>query len=312
MRDEWLQVLLRRAPLELLRDAVDITVVAYAIYRILLLVRGTRAAQVGQGLLLIAVVYAISQRLELITTFTLLDRSLTSFLVFVVVIFQADIRRALMRVGDRPFFLRWRKPVDAPAVEEVIAAAEGLAARHIGALFVFERDASVDDFVSQCTNLDAELSTALLFTIFLPSQDNPLHDGAVIIRNGRIAAAGAVLPLTSSGTLERQLGTRHRAALGISEETDAAVVVVSEERGEISLCFNGNIVRGLDAKTARQALYGVLYSKRQAAALLREAGQAEREGRTSRRPPPPPPRSGVRPVPKGEGEQGPRAGGDER
>ena len=144
MRDEWLQVLLRRAPLELLRDAVDITVVAYAIYRILLLVRGTRAAQVGQGLLLIAVVYAISQRLELITTFTLLDRSLTSFLVFVVVIFQADIRRALMRVGDRPFFLRWRKPVDAPAVEEVIAAAEGLAARHIGALFVFERDASVE------------------------------------------------------------------------------------------------------------------------------------------------------------------------
>lgn len=126
-----------------------------------------------------------------------------------------------MRVGDRPFFLRWRKPVDAPAVEEVIAAAEGLAARHIGALFVFERDASVDDFVSQCTNLDAELSTALLFTIFLPSQDNPLHDGAVIIRNGRIAAAGAVLPLTtSSSSLDRRpLGhTPPRGARGISEE----------------------------------------------------------------------------------------------
>jgi uncharacterized protein (TIGR00159 family) len=297
MHADWLRVILRRAPLELLRDVVDITVVAYAIYRILLLVRGTRAAQVGQGLLLIAVVYAISQRLELITTFTLLDRSLTSFLVFVVVIFQADIRRALMRVGDRPFFLRWRKPVDAPAVEEVIAAAEGLAQRRIGALFVFERDASVDDFVSQCTIIDAELSTALLFTVFLPS----------------VAAAGAVLPLTSNGALDRQLGTRHRAALGISEETDAAVVVVSEERGEISLCFNGNIVRGLDAQTARQALYGVLYSKRQAAALLREAVQPAREGRKSLRPPPPPPpRSGVRPVPKDAPEAAPRASGDDR
>ncbi len=309
MHAEWLRVIQGRAPLELLRDAVDILVVAYAIYRILLLVRGTRAAQVGQGLVLLAVVYAISQWLHLTTTFTLLDRSLTSFLVFVVVIFQADIRRALMRVGDRPFLSRWRKPVDAPAMEEVIAAAEDLAQRRVGALFVFEREASVDDFVTQCTHLDAEISTELLFTLFLPSQDNPLHDGAVIIRNGRIAAAGAVLPLTNSGALDRQLGTRHRAALGISEETDAAVVVVSEERGEISLCFNGNIVRGLDAQTTRQALYGVLYSKRQVAALMREAGLGDRDGRTSRVPPPP--RSGVRPVPTDDAEPPTRASGDE-
>lgn len=311
MHADWFTQLFRRAPLELLRDALDITVVAYAIYRILLLVRGTRAAQVGQGLLLIAVVYAISQRLELITTYTLLDRSLTSFLVFVVVIFQADIRRALMRVGDRPFLLRWRKPVDAPAVEEVLVAAEALARRRIGALVVFERDASVDDFVSQCINLDAELSSALLLAVFVPSKDNALHDGAVIIRNGRVAAAGAVLPLTSNGALDRQLGTRHRAALGISEETDAAVIVVSEERGEISLCFSGNIVRGLDAQTARRALYGVLYTKRQAAALLREADQHEREGRASRVPPPvSAPRPTTRPPTRDEGAA-PRAGGDE-
>lgn len=303
---EWLRAIAARPPLELLRDAVDVLVVAYAVYRILLLVRGTRAAQVGQGLLLLAVVYAISQWLQLTTTFALLDRSLTSFLVFMVVIFQADIRRALMRVGDRPFLSRWRKPVDAPAMEEVIAAAEDLAQRRVGALFVFERDASVDDFVTQSTHLDAEISTELLFTIFLPSQDNPLHDGAVIIRNGRIAAAGAVLPLTNSGALDRQLGTRHRAALGISEETDAAVVVVSEERGEISLCFNGNIVRGLDAQTTRQALYGVLYSKRQVAALMREAEQVEiRASRV-----PPAPRSGVRPVPTDDSEPPTRAGGD--
>ena len=125
MRLEALLNAARHAPLEVLRDAFDILVVAYAVYRILLLVRGTRAAQVGQGLLLLAVVYAISQRLELVTTFTLLDRSLSSFLVFMVVIFQADIRRALMRVGDRPFLWRWRKPVDAGAVEaagDIVAA----------------------------------------------------------------------------------------------------------------------------------------------------------------------------------------------
>lgn len=305
MHAEWLRALLRRSPLELLRDAVDILVVAYAIYRILLLVRGTRAAQVGQGLVLLAIVYAISQWLQLTTTFTLLDRSLTSFLVFMVVIFQADIRRALMRVGDRPFLSRWRKPSDAPAMQEVIDAAEDLAQRRVGALFVFERDASVDDFVTQSTHLDAEISTELLLTIFLPSQDNPLHDGAVLIRNGRIAAAGAVLPLTNAGALDRQLGTRHRAALGISEETDAAVVVVSEERGEISLCFNGNIVRGLDAQTTRQALYGVLYSKRQVAALMREAGEQERAARGAAQP-----RSGVHPVPTSEPTGPTEAGGD--
>ncbi len=309
MRLEALLNAARHAPLEVLRDAFDILVVAYAVYRILLLVRGTRAAQVGQGLLLLAVVYAISQRLELVTTFTLLDRSLSSFLVFMVVIFQADIRRALMRVGDRPFLWRWRKPVDAGAVEEVISAAEVLAQRRIGALFVFEREANIDEFVSQSTALDAEVSTTLLFTLFLPTHDNPLHDGAVVLRNGRVAMAGAVLPLTNSGALDRQLGTRHRAALGISEETDAVVVVVSEERGEISLCFNGNIVRGLDEKTTRQALYGVLYSKRQVAALRRDADQAERPVRTSRVPPPPP-KSGVHLLPTEGGDEGGRSGSE--
>ena len=152
------------------------------------------------------------------------------------------------------------------------------------------------------------MSTALLFTLFLPTHDNPLHDGAVVLRNGRIALAGAVLPLTSSSGLDRQLGTRHRAALGISEETDAVVIVVSEERGEISLCFNGNIVRGLDAQTMRQALYGVLYSKRQVAALRRDADQAERPTRISRVPPAP--KSGVHPMPtEGDGDP-PRAGGE--
>lgn len=283
MRDWFLPLFGPRPPLEFLRDFVDVVVVAWALYRLLLLLRGTRAMQVGFGLVLIALVYVASQRLGLTTTYTLLDRFLGSFLMLVVVIFQADIRRALMRVGHQPFFFRWRKSEDTGSIEEVIHATASLAQRNIGALIVFEREASLSDFVTQATPIDAELTRELLYTLFLPGYENPLHDGAVVLRNGRVALAGGFLPLTGSASLERQLGTRHRAALGISEETDAVVVVVSEERGEVSLCFNGNIVRDLDRDSLRRALYGLFYSKRRAAALLREVGRIE-SGRQSRLP----------------------------
>lgn len=275
-----------RALIEVLRDLLDIALVTYAVYRTLLLFRGTRAMQVAQGLVLLALVYLASQRLGLATAYMLLDRFLTSLLLVVVVIFQGDIRRALMRVGNRTFFFRWRKSDDSRALEEVVLAATELAKRRIGALMVFEREAALDDFVHHGTALDAEVSQELLFTIFLPGHQNPLHDGAVVIRNARVASAGGILPLTAKAGLDRSFGTRHRAALGISEETDAVVVVVSEERGEISLCFNGNIIRDLDATSLRQALFGLFYSKRRAAALLRNDDPAERMSRI-----PPPPRA---------------------
>lgn len=274
-----------RGLVEVLRDLVDIAVVAYAVYRMLLLFRGTRAMQVAQGLVLLALVYFASQRLGLATAYMLLDRFLASLLLVVVVIFQGDIRRALMRVGHRSFFFRWRKSDDTHAVEEVAHAAAQLAERRIGALMVFEREAALDEFVHHGTSLDAEVTQELLFAIFLPGHQNPLHDGAVVIRNARVATAGGILPLTGNTGLDRNLGTRHRAALGISEETDAVVVVVSEERGEISLCFNGNIIRDLDASSLRQALFGLFFSKRRAAALIRDEESADRQ---SRIPPPPP------------------------
>lgn len=264
-----------RSPLLILRDVVDVGVVAYVIYLLLLLLRGTRAMQVGLGLGVVVVVYLLAQRLGLATAYGLLDRFLASFLLLVVVIFQSDIRRALMRVGDRPLFLRWRKDAETDAVEEVIGACTLLAQRRIGALVVFERDASLEDFVAQGTVLDAAVTRELLYTVFLPGYENPLHDGALILRNARVWKAGAFLPLTNNPSLDRAMGTRHRAALGISEETDAVVVIVSEERGQISLCFSGNIVRGLDAQTLRQALYGLFYPKRRAAALLKTATQRE-------------------------------------
>ena len=226
-----------RSLVAVLRDLLDISVVAYAVYRMLLLFRGTRAMQVAQGLVLLALVYFASQRLGLATAYMLLDRFLASLLLVVVVIFQGDIRRALMRVGHRSWFFRWRKNDDTRALEEVALAAMQLATRRIGALVVFERDASLDGFVSHGTPLDAEVSQELLYTLFLPGHQNPLHDGAVVIRNARVAIAGGILPLTNTSLKDRTLGTRHRAALGISEETDAVVVVVSEERGEVSMCF---------------------------------------------------------------------------
>ncbi len=288
MIEGLLGLLAVRSPWAVLRDAVDVTLVAYAIYRILLFMRGTRAMQVGKGLLLLLVVYVVAERLGLVTAYTLLDRSLASLLLVVVVIFQSDIRRALMRVGNQPFFLRWRRQEETGAVEEVVQAAQSLAHRRVGALIVFERDAALDDFVSHGTVLDATVSSELLYTLFLPAYENPLHDGAVVIRSARVWKAGGVLPLTNNPSLDRALGTRHRAALGLSEETDAVVVVVSEERGQVSLCFNGNIVRDLDSDSLRRALFGLFYSSRQAAALMRER-EVMPPPRSSRVPPPPAP-----------------------
>src|SRR5690606_1327310 len=166
-------------------------------------------------------------------------------------------------------------------IEEVVKAANALAAKRIGGLVVFERDADLGEFIEAGTPLDAQVTKELLSSIFIPSFENPMHDGAVIVRDGRVAQAGAFLPL-SSGAHDRSLGTRHRAALGITEETDAVVVVVSEERGAVSLCFNGNIVRNLDGESLRDALFGLFY----------------RPTRNSR---PPPPSSGRISLVGGEG-----------
>jgi len=281
MIDDVLQLLhlTGRPALARVRDLVDVLFVAYAVYRLLLFLRGTRALQVGQGLLLLALVYFAVERLGLVTAYTLLDRSIPSLLLVVVVIFQGDIRRALMRVGNQPFFFRWRRGEETGAVDEVVRAAGQLAERRIGALIVFERDAALDDFVSHGTVIDAAVSSELLYTLFLPAYESPLHDGAVVIRAARVWKAGGVLPLTANPSLDSSLGTRHRAALGLSEETDAVVVVVSEERGQVSLCFNGNIVRDLDADSLRRALFRLFYTRRQAAALL--------QARESLAPPPP-------------------------
>jgi uncharacterized protein (TIGR00159 family) len=268
-------------------DLVDVLLVATILYALLLLLRGTRAMQIGVGIVLVFVVYQSAKRLGLVTLYTMLDTLLTSLVLIVVVIFQQDIRRALQRFGRGPFFASGGVAMDQVVIDDAVRAATSLAQKRIGALVVFEREGLLDEFIEAGTVLDAGVSKELLYSIFIPSHENPLHDGAVIIREGRIWQAGAFLPLTASTKLDRNLGTRHRAAIGISEETDAVVIVVSEERGEVSLCFNGNIVRNLDAALLRKVLLGLFQKRQKRRTGGREERNAkERLSRISGNPPP--------------------------
>lgn len=268
-------------PLRAVVDVADVLIVAYLFYRLTLLVKGTRAMQMAIGLGLVFLVYHLARRLGLVTLYTILDALLTYIVLLIVVIFQNDIRRLLARVGQRPWFRGARNVREVQAIEEVVKAAVHMGQRHIGALIVFERDAALDEFVEHGTLIDAQVTKELLYSLFVPSADNPLHDGAVIVREGKVWQAGGHLPLSSSAKLDRSLGTRHRAAIGISEETDAVVVVCSEERGSISLCFNGNMARGLDAGSLRQALLGLFSAPaRKKIAAAREASASSGRPRT--------------------------------
>ncbi len=235
----------------------DIAIVYYVVYRCLRLLRGTRAAQMLLGLVLVGGGIYAAKQLELTTLSWVLDRLLSFSIIFFIVIFQHDIRRALMRVGQGLWFTS-RVYERSTVFEEVIRAAERLAFLRCGALIVIERDADlVDHLTEQGVEIGAKVTEELLVSLFLPDAENKLHDGAVIIKELRIAQAGAVLPLSANAKLDKALGTRHRAAIGVTEETDAVSVVVSEERGSISLCFGGNVARDLDGATLRKALLGL-------------------------------------------------------
>jgi uncharacterized protein (TIGR00159 family) len=242
--------------------AVDIAIVYYVVYRALLLIKGTRAAQMLIGLVLVGAGFFAAKLLELTTLTWLLDNLINYSIIFFIVIFQHDIRRGLMRVGAN-LFPSARHYEQTEVFEEVIKAAERLATARVGALIVLERDAELGEYLNEPgEELDARVTEDLLVSLFLPDSENKLHDGAVIVRNLRIAKAGAVLPLTANPKLDKALGTRHRAAIGVTEETDAVVVVVSEERGTISLCFGGNIARDLDGATLRKALLGLFQKEK--------------------------------------------------
>src|SRR3954451_14957960 len=242
---------------EIVRDLFDIVIVAYIIYRALLVLRGTRAMQMGIGLAFVALIYVGAKYAKLVTLVNLLSWLLSSIILIVVVIFQNDIRRALIRMGGKAWFSGGREQ-QSRVIDEVVAAATELARHRMGALIAFEQDANVLEFTkSEGIPLDSVVTRELLVSLFVPESVNKLHDGAVLIRDLKIARAGVFFPMPDTKILDAQLGSRHRAALGITEETDAVVVVVSEERGTISFCFSGNIVSNLDGQSLRHALLGL-------------------------------------------------------
>jgi diadenylate cyclase len=251
-----------RPPQQIVIDVLDIVIVTWVIYRALAVLRGTRAMQMGIGLGVIALIYALAGRVGFVTLYNLLSTLLSSIILIVVVVFQNDIRRGLMRLGARAFFGGITREQESRVIDEVVAAATELARHRMGALICFEQDANLDEFaVGQGTVIDASVQRELLVGLFVPESVNKLHDGAVVIRNLRIAKAGVFFPMPDTKLLDKSLGSRHRAALGITEETDAVVVVVSEERGTIGFCFNGNIVSQLDGASLRQALLGLFGQK---------------------------------------------------
>jgi diadenylate cyclase len=238
---------------------LDIVIVAYFIYRVLLLIRGTRAAYMLTGLLAVAGIFFASNQLSLTTLSWLLDHLINYVIIIVIIVFQADIRRGLSRMG-RKMFAPTRSPEDVAVIEEVVQACEQLAKNRIGALIVFERDADLSEFIDPGTPLDARVSKALLYSIFTPNAENALHDGAVLIKEKTVQQAGAILPLSRNPGLDKDLGTRHRAGVGITEETDAVAVVVSEQRGSISLCTSGLLHMGLGGPSLRRELLALMAS----------------------------------------------------
>src|SRR5262245_54289946 len=225
------------------------------------------------GLGIVALVYLGARQLKLATLTSLLQSLLGSIVLIIVVVFQNDIRRALIRMGNTAWFTGGREQ-QSRVIDEVVAAATELARHRMGALIAFEQDANVLEFAkSEGIHLDSVVTRELLVSLFVPESVNKLHDGAVLIRDLRIARAGVFFPIPDTKVLDEQLGSRHRAALGITEETDAVVVVVSEERGTISFCFSGNIVSNLDGQSLRHALLGLF-------------GRSARKKRLSKKGPP--------------------------
>ena len=240
-------------------DILDILLVAFIIYQLLLFLRGTHAVQMALGALVLVVLYWTSLLANLQTVNWLL-RTFLPFMVFgIIVVFQAEIRKVLARLGKTPFLGSFSSKRKEEVIDEVVLAATTLASSRTGAIIVIERDMGLRSYIETGIALDALLTYDLLVNIFNP--ETPLHDGAVIIQGNRAAAAACFLPLTVNPELSRALGSRHRAAIGLSEDTDAVAVVVSEETGVISLVEEGRIHRELDGRQLRQALLDSLEGK---------------------------------------------------
>ena len=272
----WRTVSQVLAQLRLL-DFLDIIIVYYVFYRLIVLIRDTRAVQLIKGLVLLLVAMVLSDWLGLWTLNWLLTRTVTAGLIVIPVLFWPELRRALEHLGRARFFGRRfhiaPDPHDVESVAQAISQAVGILSKsRTGALIVIERETGLTEYTETGIPLEAIVTTELITSTFVPN--TPLHDGAIIVRNQRIAAAGCYLPMSTSPDINKELGTRHRAAIGITEETDSLAIVVSEETGTISLAEGGKLLRHLDTKTLQAHLLEKLKTER-VADLLHWGGKHE-------------------------------------
>jgi diadenylate cyclase len=237
---------------ELIVDAIDILIVSFLLYRLFALMRGTRAAHMFFGLIALFILSVFAQWFNLIAINWLISSLRTVWVIAFVIIFQPELRRALANMGKNRFLGRFVRVSETGVIPAIVKSASQLAEKKVGALIVLEKDMGLKNYVETGTAVDAKVTAELIGTIFTPP--SPLHDGAIIIQNDRIVAAGCILPLTQDQRVAQSLGTRHRAALGLSEETDAIVIVVSEETGTIAYAEAGKLHRKIDLKTLRSDL----------------------------------------------------------
>ena len=236
-----------------LQDFVDLLLVWLVVYRVLLLIKKSGAVQILSGLGILAICYMLSIWFDLITFNYILEKFFSNLFVIVVMLFQGEIRRALAQIGSNPFLSGPNRVEETHMIEEIAKGLMSCAQRGFGALIIIEREISLDYFIEEGRALDAEVSSELIQSIFHPA--GPLHDGAMLIRRGRIVSAGCFLPLSKNAELDKNLGTRHRAAIGLTEETDAHVFVVSEETRSVGEAHSGILTQGIDHHNIRQSLY---------------------------------------------------------
>ncbi len=259
------------------RAVIDILLVALIFWGLLRLIQGTQAVQLMRGVILVVLVAALLTSIFRLTAFSwLMTKALPALLLAIPVIFQPELRRALERLGRAGAFpnLQAQEPVIKQVIDGVVVASGLLAERRHGALIVLERDTGLEEYVDTGVRLDAVLSPELLLTLFYPS--TALHDGAVIIRGGKVVAAGCVLPLSTGTSMDYLLGTRHRAGIGLTEQTDAVVVIVSEETGIISVAYNGKIIRRLDESRLTKILEALFQSHAMEVTWAKDVGRSAR------------------------------------
>ena len=237
-------------------DLIEVTIIAYFFYRLLLLLRRTQAMRMVWGLVVLGLFGMFASLVGFQTLDWLLSNVYGVIVIAIIVLFQNEIRRLLTQLGRTAYFRSMRRGADIDPIDEIVTAAVGMGANHHGAIIVLEREMSLSQYAEGGIALDATASYDLFVSIFNPGA--PLHDGAVIMRQGRVAAAACFLPLTRNPQLSRKLGSRHRAAIGISEETDCVALVVSEETGKISIVFDGQLSSGLDAPALAERLRELL------------------------------------------------------